>query len=249
MVPDAVGLAVDDPDTTSANEMAESFRLVLRTDGRDTGIDGKVADGKAKVMLSAAGSGSVVYHIYDASPTVGANEWANLPVTFGWTGGGDMPAIGSSYVNVSFNPVSAVGTDTFAEDGSQVPRFAATSGDPITVFTIDDCTTTLLFPFVTNQAGYDTGLAVSNTSEEAGSCTLTYSGANAPESQTTQSVAGGAQWIALASSISPGFQGYLTAACGFQGAHGFAFLTDGFGGEPTRAQGYLAVCMDGASCK
>ena len=93
--------------------MAESFRLVLMTDGRDTGIDGKVADGKAKVMLSAAGNGSVVYHIFDASATVDANEWANLPVTFQWTAGGDMPAIGSSYVNVSFNPVSAIGGDTF----------------------------------------------------------------------------------------------------------------------------------------
>ena len=94
MVPDAVGLADDDSDT-SANEMAESFRLVLVTDGRDPGIDGKVADGKAKVMLSAAGGGSVVYHIFDASATVDANEWANLPVTFQWEAGGDMPAIGS----------------------------------------------------------------------------------------------------------------------------------------------------------
>ena len=63
-----------------------------------------------------------------------------------------MPGLGSSYVNVSFNPVSAVGADTFAEDGSQVPRFSATGGDPIMVLQIDDCTTTLLFPFVTNQA-------------------------------------------------------------------------------------------------
>ena len=231
MVPDAVGVAADNPGT-SANEMTESFSLALMSTGRDTGIDGKVADGKAKVMLSAAGNGSVVYHIFDASPTVDANEWANLPVTFQWTAGGGMPAIGSSYVNVSFNPVSAIGGDSFPDNGAQVPRFIATSGDPIMVLKIGDCTTTLLFPFVTNQHMFDTGMVISNTSEEAGSCTITYSGANAPEPQTSQAVAGGAQWIALASNIAPGFQGYLTAACGFQGAHGFAFLTDGYRRNP-----------------
>ena len=235
---------------TSADEMIESFSLALVSDGRDTGIDGKVADGKAKVMLSAAGNGSVVYQIFDARATmVDANEWANLDVTFQWEAGGDMPAIGSSYVNVSFNPVSAIGGDTFPDSNAQTPRFIATSGDPIMVLKIDDCTTTLLFPFVTNMAAFDTGLAISNTSEEPGSCTLTYSGSNAPEPQTSQAIAGGAQWIRLASRIAPGFQGYLIAACGFREAHGFAFLSNGFGvGEATAAQGYLAVCMKGNSC-
>ena len=39
---------------------------------------------------------------------------------------------------------------------------------------IDDCTTTLLFPFVTNKAGFDTGIAITNTSEDSGSCTITH---------------------------------------------------------------------------
>ena len=247
-VPAGVGVVKDDPDTTAADEMAESFSLVLMSSGRDTGIDGKVVNGVAKVMLSASGAGSVVYRIFDADdPDVDANEWAKLPVTFKWKAGGDMPAIGSSYVNVSFHPVSAIGGDTFADNGAQVPRFMqATSGDPIMVLKIADCTTTLLFPFVTNQLGFDTGLAISNTSEEAGSCTITYSGANEPEPQTTQAVAGGAQWIRLVSAISPDFQGYVTAACGFRDAHGFAFITNG---DATLAQGYLAVCTAGNSCK
>ena len=126
----------------------------------------------------------------------------------------------------------------------------ATSGDPIWFSTIDDCTTTLLFPFVTNLGGFDTGLVITNTSEEAGSCTITYTGAAAPTPLTTQAVAGGAQWIALASAISPGFQGYLTTACGFRDAHGFAFLSNGYPtGPSTAAQGYLAVCMAGKSCE
>ena len=134
-------------------------------------------------------------------------------------------------------------------NGAQVPRFVATSGDPIMVLKIDDCTTTLLFPFVTNQQKFDTGMVISNTSEEAGSCTITYSGSNAPAPQTSQSVAGGAQWIALASNIAPGVPRLSDCVLRIPGAHGFAFLTDGYGGVPTLAQSYLAVCMKGTSCE
>ena len=181
--------------------------------------------------------------------TATGNEWAKLEITFQWEAEGDMPAIGSSYVDVSFHPTSSEGGDTFDDKWSGVPRFLET-GDPVMALKIDDCTTTLLFPFVTNQVSYDTGLVITNTSEETGSCTITYTGAAAPTPLTTQAVAGGAQWIAVASEIAPGFQGYLTAACGFRDAHGFAFLSNGYGGgEPTAAQGYLAVCAEGNSCE
>ena len=81
-----------------------------------------------------------------------------------------MPvAIGSGYVDVSFHPVSSLGGVSF--DDSKMPRFVE-SNDPVMVVEIDDCTTTLLFPFVTNQAGFDTGIAITNTSADAGSCTI-----------------------------------------------------------------------------
>ena len=57
--------------------------------------------------------------------------------------------------------------------GAKMPRFVA-SNDPDMVVEIDDCVTTLLFPFVTNKAGFDTGIAITNTSSDAGSCTITY---------------------------------------------------------------------------
>jgi len=39
------------------------------------------------------------------------------------------------------------------------------------------------------------------------------------------------------------FQGYIIAQCEFQYGHGFAFITDGFGGIPALAQGYLALVI------
>ena len=98
------------------------------------------------------------------------------------------------------------------------------------MITIEDCTTTLLFPFVTNQYGFDTGLVITNASEGAGSCTIEYSssdGSDAPDDMMTpEDLAGGTQWINLLSLIAPEFQGFVTASCEFRDAHGFAFITD-----------------------
>ena len=43
------------------------------------------------------------------------------------------------------------------------------------------------------------------------------------------------------------FQGYMTAACEFRDAHGFAFITTAMASDAHLAQGYLAVCMKGNS--
>ena len=94
--------------------------------------------------------------------------------------------------------------------------------------------TMLLFSFVTNQAGFDTGITISNTSkdpfgtpEESGTCTLYfYEGATNPAPVTTPSVAAGTTYATLASVTVPGFQGYMIADCNFRNAHGWAFVSD-----------------------
>jgi hypothetical protein len=121
-------------------------------------------------------------------------------------------------------------------------------------------TTTLLFPFVTNQAGFDTGIAISNTSADAvgtphqqGKCKIDYfgnttGGGAAPASQTTSTdVQAGSQLVFTLSSGSsfgiaatPGFQGYIIATCNFQYAHGIAFTSRLGGQDPSI---YLALVI------
>ena len=121
-------------------------------------------------------------------------------------------------MTVSYHPVS--------DDVAKMTRYA--SGPTNDVIEINDCTTTLLFPFVTNQLGYNTGLAITNASDGKGYCTIEYSGPDAPDDMMTpEQVAGGGQWVDLLSNIAPGFQGYITASCEFRNAYGFAFITDG----------------------
>lgn len=112
-------------------------------------------------------------------------------------------------------------------------------------------TTNLLFTFVTNVNGFDTGLSISNTGSDpfgtvgkAGSCTLNFYGTAAPAPPTTGNIASGVTYVNLASALAPGFQGYVIATCNFPYAHGFAFVSDV--GARNLAMGYLAqvVCAN-----
>ena len=107
-------------------------------------------------------------------------EWNDVEITFTWEAG--EPTLDMGSVTVSYHPVT--------DDVTKRPRFA--SGPTNDVITIEDCTTTLLFPFVTNQEGFNTGLVITNTSEGSGSCTIDYSGPDAPDDMMTpEPVAGG----------------------------------------------------------
>ena len=219
-------------------------------------------DGDGVVDLSAAGTGEVVYDVVDASvddtgfidatDPERKDEWVTLEVTFAWESADLMPANAMGTVNVSFDPVSASLGDTFADErGAPVPRFVA-SDNTQKVLDISLCTTTLLFPYVLNTHGFDTGLAITNASSEAGSCTIALSGSDAPSTDSISNViSAGEQLIwGLSSGNSDenvvpaaGFRGYITATCGFRDAYGYAFITDGFGGDRTLAQGYLAEVL------
>ena len=104
-----------------------------------------------------------------------AMEWNELGITFTWKAG--EPSLSSGSVTVSYHPVT--------DDVTMRPRYVA--GPTNDVIAINDCTTTLLFPFVTNQQGYNTGLAITNASDGKGYCTIEYSGPDAPDDMMTPS--------------------------------------------------------------
>ena len=240
MVPDIVPLATDDPATT-ADEEAASFSLDLMDEGRTSGV-GKIEDNMGEVELSASGAGEVVYNLADTASTLD-DERVELPVTFAWESEDDPPVIGRGRVTVSFHPVSGGGGDTFEVGGAPLPRFVK-SGNAAAIIEVDACATTLLFPFVLHQSGFDTGIAISNTSPESGSCTINYHGAGGPDPHESPLIAGGGQLIFTLSNTvdTTGFQGYLVAVCDFRKAYGFALILDGFGEiDSTLGLGYLAV--------
>jgi hypothetical protein len=123
--------------------------------------------------------------------------------------------------------------------------------------------TRLLYPFVTNQAGFDTGYTISNTTADpfgttpqSGTCTLHFfgsvpGGGATPAPIVTGTIEPGQTATAVLSSggthgitAAPGFQGYMIADCAFRRAYGFAFVTDGPIGQARVAEGYLAIVLD-----
>lgn len=94
--------------------------------------------------------------------------------------------------------------------------------------------TRLLYSFVTHQEGFDTSITISNTSadpfgtaKKSGTCTLTFfDGSGNTQTVSTGNIAAGATYTTLASVTAPGFQGYMFADCGFDFAHGLAFVSE-----------------------
>ena len=239
-VPNMIALPMEGGDV-SDEDVAITFALELVT-GRAVGVTTNEDDNtKSDVQLSPNGSGSARYTVTGMDDTLDG-EWVTLPVDFQWTAGN---VIDMGEVDVSLYPVSTRGDANFNDENVPTPRFAE-SDNPMTVITVKPCQTTLLFPFVTNMAGFDTGLVITNTSKQAGSCAIEYSSAGEPPADLMVGpVEDGEQWITLLSSIAQGFNGYITATCGFKDAYGFAYLSNGYpAGPPTAAQGYLAVCTD-----
>jgi len=119
--------------------------------------------------------------------------------------------------------------------------------------------TNLIYTFVTSNAGFDTGLSISNTGADPFGtvppacpgngcrCILNFYGNGAPMPVTSPSIAAGQTYANLASILAPNFTGYLIATCNFPYAHGFGFISDL--GARNLAMGYLAqvVCSDRGS--
>jgi len=196
--------------------------------------------------VSLTSAGSVTYQVITQNGS-GIDSFI-IPITITYTyTPPSTPAVGTILVSATYAPTNAEVTTLNPTFG--IPRFADTSVlTPI--ITIAACQTDLLFTFLTNQAGFDTGFEIANTSTDPfgtaaqnGTCTLNWygSGPAAGTATTTSSIASGSAYTNLVSSAAAGFQGYMIAVCNFQYGHGFAFISDGYG-QPGRglSQGYLA---------
>jgi hypothetical protein len=209
--------------------------------------------GGFSAVALTSGAGVAVYEV-TSQQAISQNtiETFSVPVLVTYTASPstNSPGLGTTTVQVDYAPTSTVVTAA----SFPVPRFVQTS-PLINGFTVAQCATNLLFPFVTNQAGFDTGLAIASTSSDpfgtalqSGVCTLNFYGSGAPAAFVTPTVTAGTVYTALTSNIAAGFQGYMIAQCKFQYAHGFAFIKDGFGGPGQGlSEGYLALIIPDTS--
>lgn len=189
----------------------------------------------APVALTS-GAGTAVWEMTTVNSVIADQLDAGIFFVYTANPGAGSPALGTGTINASFAPTYDLSVTPDAAKAQTslfpVPRFVVVA-DPTNLISIVICRTNLLFPYVVSLSGFDTGLAISNTSADpfgtvgqAGTCTLNFYGTGAPSAKTTASVAAGVTTTLLGSTDFPNFQGYMIAVCNFQFAHGFAFISD-----------------------
>ncbi len=213
------------------------------------------------------GAGSATWAIQTNDPTASSAQKSiafGVDIAFTSNTSAGLPGLtGSTAGSVSgaFAPISTVDS---ASTSAAIPRFRD-NPTGASVFSIVPCVTNLLFPFITNQAGFDTGIALVNTSADNagnnlpfntstqhGTCTVYYFNGTttAPAPQVTPDIVAGGMFaftlqgggVPGSTSSAAGFQGYAIARCNFQYAHGFAFISDR--NTPSLgSQGYLALVI------
>jgi len=240
--------------TCVGSNFAITCMQILNSTGISTGpLAGNVS------FTPTGGALTVTYSVYYAL-AVGAQTF-NIPVIVSFPG---------NTVTATVPPTAITVAATYAPSGTvtgpatAVPTFVVSTAPVVNATTITACTTTLLFPYVTNAAGFETGMAISNTTTDnlytgpapgrtsqatptSGVCTLNFYGSLTQPPAVTSSTIG-----AYSATQSPvysnvltsligesGFTGYAIASCNFLDAHGFAFITDATG-TFSGAMGYLA---------
>jgi hypothetical protein len=254
-IPDNVSLFVSRRNTNGSSENAATL-----VDGGDP-LPWASAGGEEELSVSD-GVATAVWEI------IGDNQSSSDDVTFSVRveyDAGDAD-LGDATVAGSYAPTSTV---LAASSSAPVPRFVDT-GEDDPLFSVISCATNLLWPYVTNQAGFDTGMVISNTTMDpfgtvgqTGACTINYYGNDdgdaPPASQTTSEIGPGGYAIwslyngggvknygeamdGMTIAATQNFEGYVIAECEFQMAHGYAFISDL--GASRVAQGYLALILD-----
>jgi len=214
----------------------------------------------APVAINAAtGTGLAVWEIVATNPNAIDTVRFGLFLAYTANAAANSPAPGTLSVTLSFAPTPSGGAFTSAT-GAQasstltIPRFSDSLDISKNVASVVLCTTPLLFPYVINVNGFDTGLAIANTTTDpfgtaaqAGTCSYYFYGSSAPTTEpfVTPVIATGTVYANLASTLAPGFSGYMIANCNFQFAHGFAFVSDV--GARNLAMGYLALIFPSTS--
>jgi len=212
------------------------------------------------VAALPAAVGGVVTAVYTVTATNQNQQenfivpvYLNLPPS---TAASPLAPQGPMTVTEAFGPAGPLPASGLA---ASIPIFATTTNTPIALQSIVLCNTTLLFPYVTNAAGFETGIAIANTTTDnlfgatattngtslasptPGTCLLNFYGGQAAlgpfQTSTIGAFAAGppviqpvyANTLSSITSAAPGFTGYAIAQCNFLDAHGFAFILDGSG--------------------
>jgi len=209
-------------------------------------------------------SGGTVTATYAVTATSAASlESVAIPVYVSFAAN-SAPAQGPITVLEAYSPSAA----TLTGPATAVPTFATPTNTPLNGSIISLCQTTLIFPFITNSSGFETGIAIANTTTDNlgplgssiavptnGTCTINfYTGTGTqPTAFTTPVIGVSTTTVPTSGSVyantittmtgTSGLTGYAIAQCSFLQAHGFGYVVNGFDTPSGTADAYLAIVV------
>jgi len=159
------------------------------TSGGETGAFAQATSGTL-----TGPSATAIYEVTQANLTV--IKSFTLPVTVTYSSNAVTAPSGPITVVTSYSESPATPGAALPNPLPTIPYFANT-GTVLNGATFAVCQTTLLFPFVTNQSGFETGIAIANTgldnlgaksasvaTGQSGACTITFYGSTGAEGGT-----------------------------------------------------------------
>jgi hypothetical protein len=223
--------------------------------------------------VQIASSGLVVYEILFADPF--SIETASVPLVVAYAANlaQNLPQPGVTAQSAgSFAPFYATAAAHAPSSSLPVPRFVP-GLVPQDLYRISKCACDMLFPYAVSAGGFDTGIAIANTSldpgrtfgfgatPQQGVVQFWYYGASGsaapPATQTSSIVPAGQVLTYVLSQNSSqwgldnraaGFAGYIIAQAQFQYCHAFAFIGALGGGNALvnggLSEGYLGLILD-----
>jgi len=254
------GLVV--PNSIQTAQGADTLGATLTLDlvtGGDIGAAGGVGAAGSTTLPIAAGTVTVIYQV-DVQDLTQIKSFQFSP-DFVFAANavvGSQPAI---TVTTSYAPSPATPGGAIVVPTTYLPYFANT-GVPMNGTIWSVCETDLLFPFITTQNGFETGIAISNTAldpfgttGQPGVCNLYFYGtgqspaATSPVTPTatamTSIAIGTTQDTVVSPYLGTNYLGYVIARCQFLFAHGFAFFTNAAPGITAAQQaGYTALVFN-----
>ena len=223
--------ACEPGDATISVTLEEGYRMAWMDDNDIslTTSSGKIS-AKDTGIFDVTGEGGAGELVIDVEPTSG-DDSGDIAIKFEPAAGGTV----GDDITLSAMILPARRTDeSFAYSAELVVgSYVACTGD------------TLVFPFISNMGGFDTGVVLVNDSKVDGECSLFWDGVMLTNDDDEVVVAdrdmmdvdSKDQTAFILSMQNGGFQGLLSAECSFSSAYGYAYITDTSG---TGAQGYLA---------
>jgi hypothetical protein len=137
------------------------------------GFSAATTSANLQQVAVTGGNGAAVYEILFADSS--SLEVADVPVVVAYASNLSanppvgLPVTGQiATVTGSFAPFYSSAAARLPSASLPVPRFTPLPSQPINLFLINKCSCNILFPFVTDLAGFDTGIAIANTSQDPG---------------------------------------------------------------------------------